>query len=199
MGKTVWVLEKQKMISRKEITKKTIPSCNPYHMIAESFYLRDLMNRKMDIAVRKSALRAAMAAHHSLELPAVVGAVGGMTDPRLRMLEVQQELMKDNFTRTANAACGLDSMRWRCSLQNQHDLSASSKGLALLRATSLGMPKISATIPAFPAAKSKSDLLLSEKGNLPYQIEGERLYIDKIRDMDVLCGRGGRSNHHPGN
>mmetsp|Transcript_14458 Transcript_14458/g.27536 ORF Transcript_14458/g.27536 Transcript_14458/m.27536 type:complete len:257 (-) Transcript_14458:69-839(-) len=26
-----------------------------------------------------------------------------------------------------------------------------------------------------------------------------KIYIDTIRDTDVLCGRGGRSNHHPGN
>ena len=26
-----------------------------------------------------------------------------------------------------------------------------------------------------------------------------KVYIDTIRDADVLCGRGGRSNHHPGN
>jgi len=26
-----------------------------------------------------------------------------------------------------------------------------------------------------------------------------RVYIDKINDLDVLCGRGGRSNHHCGN
>lgn len=27
----------------------------------------------------------------------------------------------------------------------------------------------------------------------------QEVYIDTIRDTDVLCGRGGRSNHHPGN
>ena len=26
-----------------------------------------------------------------------------------------------------------------------------------------------------------------------------KLYIDAIRDLDILCGRGGRTNHHPGN
>ena len=26
-----------------------------------------------------------------------------------------------------------------------------------------------------------------------------KVYVDTIRDIDVLCGRGGRSNHHPGN
>lgn len=26
-----------------------------------------------------------------------------------------------------------------------------------------------------------------------------RMYIDEIRDTDVLCGRGGRTNHNPGN
>lgn len=27
----------------------------------------------------------------------------------------------------------------------------------------------------------------------------QRVYIDKVRPTDILCGRGGRSNHHPGN
>uniref|UniRef100_A0A7S3LC51 DUF6824 domain-containing protein n=1 Tax=Amphora coffeiformis TaxID=265554 RepID=A0A7S3LC51_9STRA len=27
----------------------------------------------------------------------------------------------------------------------------------------------------------------------------KKVYIDAIQDMDILCGRGGRSNHHPGN
>ena len=26
-----------------------------------------------------------------------------------------------------------------------------------------------------------------------------KIYVDNIRESDVLCGRGGRSNHHPGN
>jgi len=28
---------------------------------------------------------------------------------------------------------------------------------------------------------------------------GLRMYIDEVRPTDILCGRGGRSNHHPGN
>lgn len=27
----------------------------------------------------------------------------------------------------------------------------------------------------------------------------DKVYIDSIKDWDVLCGRGGKSNHHPGN
>jgi len=27
----------------------------------------------------------------------------------------------------------------------------------------------------------------------------EKLYVEKVRDCDVLCGRGGKSNHHAGN
>jgi hypothetical protein len=29
--------------------------------------------------------------------------------------------------------------------------------------------------------------------------EGERTYIDVVQDFDVLCGRGGKTNHHSGN
>jgi hypothetical protein len=28
---------------------------------------------------------------------------------------------------------------------------------------------------------------------------GKRVYLEKAGDLDVLCGRGGKSNHHPGN
>lgn len=28
---------------------------------------------------------------------------------------------------------------------------------------------------------------------------GQRQYIDRLQDHDILCGRGGKSNHHPGN
>ena len=30
-------------------------------------------------------------------------------------------------------------------------------------------------------------------------VQQRKVYVDTIRDTDVLCGRGGRSNHHPGN
>ena len=33
----------------------------------------------------------------------------------------------------------------------------------------------------------------------PSEEETPILYIDTIQEWDVLCGRGGRSNHHPGN
>jgi hypothetical protein len=34
----------------------------------------------------------------------------------------------------------------------------------------------------------------------PSEPKGQvRLYLDEIQEWDVLCGRGGRSNHHPGN
>ena len=44
----------------------------------------------------------------------------------------------------------------------------------------------------------------SDSGSLDDSLRGtsvnsERLYVETIRDTDVLCGRGGRSNHHPGN
>lgn len=33
----------------------------------------------------------------------------------------------------------------------------------------------------------------------PLASDAQRIYIDQIRPTDILCGRGGRSNHHPGN
>jgi hypothetical protein len=33
----------------------------------------------------------------------------------------------------------------------------------------------------------------------PSEDEGRIMFIDTIQEWDVLCGRGGRSNHHPGN
>lgn len=32
-----------------------------------------------------------------------------------------------------------------------------------------------------------------------HQGEPGRIYINSIQEFDILCGRGGRSNHHPGN
>ena len=37
------------------------------------------------------------------------------------------------------------------------------------------------------------------KKKRPQTENKERVYVDKVGELDVLCGRGGRSNHHPGN
>jgi len=43
--------------------------------------------------------------------------------------------------------------------------------------------------------RKKDEALLQQQH---YQ-SPNRLYVDKVHDFDVLCGRGGRTNHHPGN
>ncbi|CAB9510450.1 expressed unknown protein [Seminavis robusta] len=42
---------------------------------------------------------------------------------------------------------------------------------------------------------SKKDRVLSKVSFM----KAERTYIDEVQGIDILCGRGGRSNHHPGN
>lgn len=39
----------------------------------------------------------------------------------------------------------------------------------------------------------------SNRAASPQVTPPRKIYIDSILDTDVLCGRGGRSNHHPGN
>ena len=46
----------------------------------------------------------------------------------------------------------------------------------------------------------RSETSLSTSASLRVSpVENTRVYVETIRDTDVLCGRGGRSNHHPGN
>jgi len=44
-------------------------------------------------------------------------------------------------------------------------------------------------------SKNKKPTLVKSTGSN----DNKRVYVDKVRDLDVLCGRGGRSNHHYGN
>lgn len=39
----------------------------------------------------------------------------------------------------------------------------------------------------------------SSSSDEPLASGASRIYIDRVRPTDILCGRGGRSNHHPGN
>lgn len=58
--------------------------------------------------------------------------------------------------------------------------------------------------PCYEAANDSTDVL---KSSLPHAAAASRevlsfedkVYVDAITDNDVLCGRGGKSNHHPGN
>jgi hypothetical protein len=51
--------------------------------------------------------------------------------------------------------------------------------------------------PAAAAAASRPGYGYDGEDRTAYQIRGT--FIDEINDRDVLCGRGGRSNHWPGN
>merc|ERR1712151_732774 len=82
--------------------------------------------------------------------------------------------------------------------QHQNIPSASSlMGLDMLRAASTVMsqqapPSQLKQLCSSAATKAKNHDKVGQKN-------GERIYIDQIFDSDVLCGRGGKSNHHPGN
>ena len=49
--------------------------------------------------------------------------------------------------------------------------------------------------------KASRPMLSSLNPPSPDSVMGEngRLYVEEIREWDVMCGRGGRSNHHSGN
>ncbi|KAL7574833.1 hypothetical protein ACA910_010671 [Epithemia clementina (nom. ined.)] len=85
-------------------------------------------------------------------------------------------------------------------------------GLDLLRDVSVVAAKLSTpTEPSkgSPAASTKSDdnVFTNISNNKKYADERssssnsskDKIYIETVGDLDVLCGRGGRSNHHPGN
>jgi hypothetical protein len=71
----------------------------------------------------------------------------------------------------------------------------SSGGLDLLRAVSLRVPD---SVPPSAAIASSNPQKSSDPPSLA-KFENNRYYVDRIRDLDILCGRGGKSNHHPGN
>lgn len=103
--------------------------------------------------------------------------------------------------------------------QNIHDRSPTSRGLDLLRSVSLSLSDgdspqsqksigVSTTSSAFQhIAKvqplSSARIRQSSAGSFDTSSstpeQHVRLYVDQIQEGDVLCGRGGRSNHHPGN
>jgi hypothetical protein len=48
-------------------------------------------------------------------------------------------------------------------------------------------------------SESMSPVSGSRGSPTPTTTMGRKVYVDTIRDTDILCGRGGRSNHHSGN
>jgi len=84
-----------------------------------------------------------------------------------------------------------------------------------LHASNIGdryMPMMDATVPtSTPWEHWTRNLINSTSSSIecnnikPLQVkstvgdDNKRLYIDQIHNLDVLCGRGGRSNHHFGN
>ena len=70
----------------------------------------------------------------------------------------------------------------------------------MLRAASLRLPN---RVPVLPPQVVASSHVQKLKPSPPVAVvasknEG-RFYIEEVREADVLCGRGGKSNHHPGN
>mmetsp|Transcript_5683 Transcript_5683/g.8065 ORF Transcript_5683/g.8065 Transcript_5683/m.8065 type:complete len:314 (-) Transcript_5683:171-1112(-) len=51
-------------------------------------------------------------------------------------------------------------------------------------------------IPSKQNGKTKKK---QRRRSKPRKQEEVRVYVDRICDEDILCGRGGKSNHHPGN
>jgi len=54
----------------------------------------------------------------------------------------------------------------------------------------------SSSVNSSVSSKKQKSLLVEESTRCN---ESKRVYIDKVHDLDVLCGRGGKSNHHCGN
>ena len=55
------------------------------------------------------------------------------------------------------------------------------------------------TINDNASTKTKESSASTPKQPATLNEDGSRLYINVIQDWDVMCGRGGRSNHHSGN
>jgi len=111
---------------------------------------------------------------------------------------------------TADASSGLELLRSvSLGLSDNHTLSALPPRPAapplsgLSRKLSESQQTTPATLPkeVYNMSLNDSQSVDSDKSNKkPSSRKGAtRLYVDDIREWDVLCGRGGRSNHHPGN
>lgn len=79
----------------------------------------------------------------------------------------------------------------------------SPSGLDLLRSVSMRLPNTVAPRAPLASQTSLRPVIATSKppspmlGAMP-DSEG-KFYIDEVRETDVLCGRGGKSNHHLGN
>lgn len=74
-----------------------------------------------------------------------------------------------------------------------------SRGLELLsRATSISHVSEDASEREHQSMSDKSETSSLDDSEKEHSTR-QRVYVETIRDTDILCGRGGRSNHHPGN
>lgn len=76
------------------------------------------------------------------------------------------------------------------------------KGLDLLRSVTVNLPDAmdissSGSLPPPPLVSGGGGA--PERNRSGARSPTGRVYVDEIREWDVLCGRGGRSNHHGGN
>lgn len=76
------------------------------------------------------------------------------------------------------------------------------KGLELLSRASISLVSDEGSVSREQQSlndKSETSSLDDSSSQEETSASRQRVYVDTIRDTDVLCGRGGRSNHHPGN
>lgn len=132
----------------------------------------------------------------SVQSPMSVPAVRG---PRNNM-SLMHAMMN---TRAGDQALGSDSLLRRMDLSNAHpqlNRNSSPHALELLRDVSLRVPDvaISAQIPSATSLPMPHFMSRSSSSAVPNKSVDGKHCIDDVRDLDILCGRGGRSNHHVG-
>lgn len=125
--------------------------------------------------------------------------VRSMISARIRAAQQAQELQTLLQARRAAAAAAAVSPM----APQRHSFRDNSptQGLALLRSVSMSIEPESPAPRSMPPAPFPADFPRSLPLVSPQQASEApaRLYIDETREWDVLCGRGGRSNHHSGN
>ena len=75
----------------------------------------------------------------------------------------------------------------------------SAHGLELLRAASLRVPNANTNTLKLPMPVLSPTTSSSIHPAVSNKSADGKVYIDEIRDLDCIAGRGGKSNHHPGN
>lgn len=142
---------------------------------------------------------------------ALVGA-----DPRLGLVGIQSPMMHSALAAQLRAVHHANQMALHQQQQPRFAVqrpvmapmpqkaSSSSRqsptqGLDLLSKASECADTASTTASVRSSDENSTDNKMDLPNFLAASKKAGRIYIDDIREWDVLCGRGGRSNHHPGN